>query len=128
MRHTEAWDTTFIIPQADIDADMKLFQDLSYDFTSMCKYKQSKLASNRISPARIRSIFGTKVPGVDPCDIAILLDFAANGITPPVAPSFQPQAINVPPLRDRYIKLQHPINRLLYKQYTDGIMIMLLLQ
>ena len=120
MRHTEAWDTTFIIPQADIDADMKLFQDFNYDFTSLCKYKQSKLASNRISPARIRSIFGntgTKVPGVDPRDIAILLDFAANGITPPVAP-----------LRDRHIKLQHPINRLLYKQYTDGTMKMLLLQ
>ena len=131
MRHTEAWDTTFIIPQADIDADMKLFQDFNYDFTELCKYKQGKLASNRISPARIRSIFGTtgtKVPGVDPRDIAILLDFAANGITPPVAPSFQPQAVNVPPLRDRYIKLQHPINKLLYKQYTDGTMIMLLLQ
>jgi hypothetical protein len=109
------------IPQADIDADMKLFEDFNYDFTNLCKYTQSKLASNRISPARIRSIFGntgTKVPEVDPRDIAILLDFAANGITPPMAPSFQPQAINVPPLRDRYIKLQHPINRLLYKQYT----------
>jgi hypothetical protein len=131
MRHTAAWDTTFIIPQADIDADMKLFHDFNYDFTQLCKYKQRKLASNRISPARIHSIFGPagdKLPGVNPRDIAILVDFAANGITPPVAPSFQPQAINVPPLRDRYIKLQHPINRLLYKQYTDGTMIMLLLQ
>ena len=93
MRHTEAWDTTVIISQADIDADMQLFQDLNYDFTSMCRYKQRKLASNRISPARIQSIFGnngTKIPGVDPRDIAILLDFAANGITPPVAPSFRP--------------------------------------
>ena len=26
MRHTEAWDITFIIPQADIDADMKLYE------------------------------------------------------------------------------------------------------
>ena len=130
MRHTEAWDTTFVIPQADIDADMQLFRDLDYDFTEMCRHKQSKLASNRISPARIHSIFGvdgTRIPGVDPNDIAILLDFATNGITPPVAPSFRPQADNVPPLRDRYITLQHPINRLLYKQYTDGTMILLLL-
>lgn len=131
MRHTEAWDTTFIIPQEDIDADMQLFQDLNYDFTAMCRQKQSKLASNRISPARIQSIFGIngkRIPGVDERDIAILLDFAANGITPPVAPSFQPQTINVPPLRDRYLTLQHPINRLLYKQYTNGTMIMLMLQ
>ena len=131
MRHTEAWDTTFIIPQEDINADMQLFQDLNYDFTAMCRQKQSKLASNRISPARIQSIFGIngkRIPEVDERDIAILLDFAANGITPPVAPSFQPQTINVPPLRDRYLTLQHPINRLLYKQYTDGTMIMLMLQ
>ena len=41
MRHTEAWDTTFIIPQADIDADMKLFQEFNYDFTSLVKYSSA---------------------------------------------------------------------------------------
>ena len=62
MRHTEAWDTTFTIPQSDIDEDLQLFRDMKYDFTSMCRHKQNKLASNRISPARIleliRAILG----------------------------------------------------------------------
>ena len=93
-------DTTFVIPQVAIDADMTLFHDLNYDL----KYKQQRLASNRISPARIRLIYGAggrKLPGVDPKDISILLDFVTNGITPPVAPSFQPQSYNVPPFQSQ---------------------------
>ena len=42
--HAEAWDTTFTIPQSDIDADMQLFRDMKYDFTSMCRHKQNELA------------------------------------------------------------------------------------
>ena len=92
MRHTEAWDTTFTIPQSDIDEDLQLFRDMKYDFTSMCRHKQNKLASNRISPARIHSIFGidgARIPGVDPRDIRILVDFASNGNTP-VVPTASP--------------------------------------
>ena len=130
-RHTAAWDTTFVIPPQALASDAALFRQCNRDFPTMCRHKQSLLASNRLSLERLHSIFGSdgrNVPGVDPTDFRILCEFAVNGITPPVSPNFQPQSQNIPPLRDRYILLQHPINRLLYKQYTDGTMILLSLQ
>jgi len=130
-RHTAAWDTTFVIPPEALASDAALFRECNRDFPTMCRHKQSKLASNRLSLDRIHSIFGSDgrhVPGVDPRDFNILCEFAIHGITPPVSPNFQPQSQNIPPLRDRHIMLQHPINRLLYKQYTDGTMILLSLQ
>ena len=94
----------------------------------MCRHKQSKLAHNRLSTERIFSIFGptgTTIPGVSLLDFNTLIEFATYGITPIVSPSFQADAVNVAPLRDRYIKLQHTINKLLYKLYSDGTMILL---
>ena len=116
IRHAMEWDTSFTIPTDAIAADSTLFRRCNYNFSQMCRYKQSKLASNRLSVARIVDIFGTdgkKIPGVNPTDVNILLDFAQHGITPPVADNFRPESINVAPLRDRYIKLQHTINKLL---------------
>lgn len=101
-----------------------LFRECGYDFPKMCRYKQQ----NRISRHRINSVFGIdgqRIPGVDLRDIDILIDFAENGITPPVAPLFKPEKDNVAPLRDRYLKLHHTINRLLFKLYKDGTMIFL---
>jgi hypothetical protein len=97
----------------------------------MCKNKQSRLAPNRISVRRIEAIFGQdgdRVPGVDHTDINLLKEFAEFGITPPVSPKFKPESINLPPLRDRYIKLHHTIDKLLYKQFMDGTMIFLKLE
>ena len=128
IRHAMAWDTSFIIPEEAIAADSVLFHDCHCNFSQMCRYKQSKLAHNRLSVSRIIDLFGTegnKVPGVDPADVKILLEFAELGITPPVADNFRPESVNVAPLRDRYIKLQHTINKLLYKLYQDGTMIFL---
>ena len=91
----------------------------------MCRYKQDKLASNRLSVERIIDLFGEdgrKLPGVAQEDVQILLDFAQNGISPPVT---EPEKHNIAPLRERYIKLQHTINKLLYKLYKDGTMIFL---
>lgn len=68
-----------------------------------------------------RKIFGAagnKIPGVDQRDIELLKEFAQHGITPPVSPNFQPESINIPPLRNRYVKLLHTIDKLLYKQYV----------
>lgn len=82
-RHTEAWDTSFVITPAAIQHDMQLLQDLEYEFVRMCKFKQSKLAHNRLSIARIDAIFrasGDKIPGVDPADILILREFATARI------------------------------------------------
>ena len=103
-------------------------QDCGYDFAQMCRHKQSKLAHNRLSTDRIFSIFGptgTAIPGVSLLDFNTLIEFATYGITPIVSPSFRAEAVNVAPLRDRYIKLQHTINKLLYKLYSDGTMILL---
>jgi hypothetical protein len=94
----------------------------------MCRHKQSKLSHNRLSVERIKSIFGatgTHISGVSSQDFNTLLEFAEHGITPIVAPSFKAEAINVAPLRDRYIKLHHTINKLLYKLYSDGTMVLL---
>jgi len=93
MRHAMEWDTTFVIPSEAIVNDSALFRDCDYDFPKMCHYKQNLLAANRISRHRINSVFGTdgqRIPGVDLRDINILLGFADNGITPPVASSFSP--------------------------------------
>ena len=128
IRHAMDWDTSFVIPAIALEADSTLFRECHYNFSQMCRYKQQKLAHNRLSVARIIDIFGSeghKVPGVDPADVQILLQFAQHGITPPVAENFRPESINVAPLRDRYIKLQHTINKLLYKLYQDGTMIFL---
>ena len=117
-------------PQA-LASDAALFRQCNMDFLTMCMHKQSLLASNRLSLDRLHFIFasdGLRVPGFNPHDFNILCEFAVNSITPPVSPNFRPQSQNIPPLRDRYILLQHPINRLLYKQYTDGTMILLSLQ
>ena len=97
-------------------------------FATMCRYKQSKLAHNRLSTERIFSIFGptgTTIPAVSLLEINTFIEFATYGITPIVSPSFKADAVNVAPLRDRYIKLQHTINKLLYKLYSDGTMILL---
>ena len=88
------WDTTFVIPAKVIAADSSLFRDCQYDFSKMCRSKQDKLVSNRIPVARIIALFGKngqKIPGVDPADVQILLEFAKNGITPPVTDSFEPE-------------------------------------
>jgi len=128
VRHALAWNTDFVIPDEAIVEDSNLFQQCGYDFARMCRHKQSKLANNRLSKERIISILGstgTKIPGVMLKDFDTLLEFAEHGITPIVAPSFKPDAINVTPLRDRYIKLHHTINKLLYKLYNDGTMVFL---
>ena len=58
-------------------------------------------------------------------DFVILTDFARHGITPLYAPDFVPNSDHVPPLRDRYIKVKHTVNYLLYQQYLANTMIML---
>ena len=58
IRHAMEWDTTFLIPAEAIAADSKFFRDCQYDFSKMCRYKQDKLASNRLSVARIIDLFG----------------------------------------------------------------------
>ena len=128
MRHAEAWNTDFVIPQEAIDADAALYRDCGHDFTEMCRRKQASLAANRISKERIVAIFGSRgerIPGVDARDIQILINFAVSGITPPTSESFKAEAHDVAPLRERYIKLNHTINKLLYKLYQDGTMIFL---
>ena len=128
VRHAMAWNTDFVFPVEAIAADAALFRDCGYDFATMCRHKQSKLAHNRLSTERIFSIFGPTgkaIPGVSMLDFNTLIEFATYGITPIVSPSFKADAVNVAPLRDRYIKLQHTINKLLYKLYSDGTMILL---
>ena len=127
VQHALAWNTDFVFPAEAIAADSALFRECGYDFATMCRYKQSKLVHNRLSTERIFSIFGltgTKIPGVSLLDFNTLIEFTTYGITPIVSPSFKADAVNVASLRDRYIKLQHTINKLLYKLYSDGTMIL----
>ena len=80
-RHTAAWDTTFVIPPQALASDAALFRQCNMDFLTMCKHKQSLLASNRLSLDRFHSIFGSDglhVPGVDPRDFKILCEFAVT--------------------------------------------------
>ena len=128
VRHALAWNTDFVIPIDAIAADSALFQSCGQDFAAMCRHKQQLLAHNRLSPERIFSIFGAtgqRIPGVTMRDFNTLLEFATKGITPLVSPGFKPESVNVAPLRDRYLKLHHTIDKLLYKLYNDGTMILL---
>ena len=55
------------------------------------------LAHNRLSVRRVIETFGpldTKIPGMLPADFVLLLEFAQNGITPPVGNDFVPQSNN----------------------------------
>ena len=79
MQHALAWNTDFVFPAEAIAADSMLFRECCYDFATMCRYKQSKLAHNRLSTERIFTIFGptgTKIPGVPLQDFNTLLEFA----------------------------------------------------
>ena len=62
---------------------------------------------------------------MSPADFVLLLEFAQNGVTPPVGTDFVPQADNLPPLRQRYITLKHTVNSLLFKQWGDDTMALL---
>ena len=44
VRHAMAWNTDFVFPVEAIAADAALFRDCGYDFATMCRHKQSKLA------------------------------------------------------------------------------------
>jgi len=128
VRHALAWNTDFVIHIEAIEADSTLFQSCGQDFAAMCRHKQQLLAHNRLLPERIFSICGPtgqRIPGVTTHDFNTLLEFATNGITPLVSPGFKPESINVAPLRDRYLKLHHTIDKLLHKLYNDGTMIFL---
>lgn len=121
----------FAIPQATIDTGSALFRQCGYEFTRMCQHKQTRLARNRISVGRIAAIFrteGNKISGLDQRNIMLLKEFAEFGITPPVSPAFIPESVYILPLRVRYVKLNHTIDKLLYKLYTDGTMIFLKLE
>ena len=66
-RHTAAWDTAFVIPPQALASDAALFRQCNMDFPTMCRHKQSLLASNRLSLDRLHSIFGSdglRVPGL----------------------------------------------------------------
>ena len=128
VTHAQQWNTTFEFPPEAVAADAALLQSCGNDFALMCKAKQSKLAHNRLSVRRVLETFGpqgTKIPGMSPADFALLLEFAQNGITPPVGSDFVPQADNLPPLRQRYTTLKHTVNSLLFKQWGDGTMALL---
>jgi hypothetical protein len=58
-------------------------------------------------------------------DFVTLTEFARYGITPPAAPDFVPESVNIPPLRERYLKVRHTVNYLLYQQYLAKTMIIL---
>ena len=128
VEHAKQWNTTFEFPAEAIAADAALLDSCGNDFTLMCQTKQSKLAHNRISVQRVLDTFGpqgTKIPGMMLPDFELLLEFARNGITPPVGADFVPQASNLPPLRQRYMTLKHTVNSLLFKQWGDGTMALL---
>jgi len=127
LKHAEQWNSDFEFPQSAIDADTELWHQCSQDLTATCKAKQARLAHNRLSVQRVRQVFGnsgTKYPGMLQSDFQLLLDFAANGITPLLADDFVPQSTNKPPLRARYLTLKHTVNCLLYKQHTDGTVLL----
>ena len=128
LAHAEQWNTTFEFPQEAIDDDAALFQHCGRDFTLMCATKQRSLAHNRMSLRRIIETFGptgTRYPTMLQSDFVTLTEFARHGITPPAAPDFVPQSVNIPPLRERYLKVKHTVNYLLYQQYLAKTMIIL---
>ena len=128
QKHAEMWNTDFEFPADAIAADGNLWLECGQDLTTMCRAKQDRLAHNRISVERVRHVFGSdglRYPTMLRSDFLLLLEFAANGITPLLAEDFKAQAANEPPLRARYLTLKHTVNCLLYKQHTEGTVLFL---
>lgn len=126
--NAQQWNTTFEFPAEALAADAVLFQQCEGDFTKMCSIKQSSLADNRLSLRRVIETFGPtgqRIPSMLQADFVTLTEFARFGITPLVASDFVPNSTLIPPLRERYLKVKHTVNYLLYQQYLARTMIML---
>ena len=99
-------------------ADEEKFESVGWDFTALARLRISELASDRINEPAIRAHIDPEDP-----DFENLLTIS-RGVRVATAPDFKPNLVP-PPLRRKYISLQAPINKSIYKNYMDGKTIIL---
>jgi hypothetical protein len=107
-----AWADSFELPKDVHERDEKLLVQSGNNFPVMIGAIQDELRQDRFSEERVRAV----VPASDP-DFNYLLELA-KGMTVSVPPSFE--CCSAPrPLRQLYSELAAPINKLLWKQWTQ---------
>ena len=111
----------FEFPPDIASSDEAKFASVGWDFTALARLRISELAKDRINEAAIR----THIDPADP-DFERLLTIS-RGVRVATAPDFEPNRVP-PPLRRKYISLKAPINKSMYKNYTDGKTIILSLE
>ena len=100
----------FRFPSDITDKDLAIFKSLKWDFTALARHRISELNGDRISEDSIRR----NIDPADP-DYARLVSIA-SGVRVDTADTFVPNRIP-PPLRQKYIILQSPINKSMKKNH-----------
>jgi hypothetical protein len=108
----------FVFPPDITAHDMSIFNAVGRDFDKLVQTRTAELAPDRLNEATIRRL-------VDPDDEDIdrLIDIS-KGVPVLVAPDFTPNEELIP-LRQRYLHLQAPMNKEVYKRYCQGKTIIL---
>ena len=108
----------FQFPSDIAYSDMKKFESVGWDFNALARLRISELACDRINETAIRAHIDPADPDFDN------LISISQGVRVVTAPDFVPNKIP-PPLRQKYVSLQSPLNKSIYKNYTSGKTIIL---
>ena len=108
----------FTFPNDVSTSDMKKFESVDWNFTELVRLRIKELASDRLNETAIRS----HIDPLDP-DFERLLSIS-RGVRVVTAPDFEPNR-SPPPLRKKYVSLQSPINKTIYKNFVNGKTIIL---
>ena len=108
----------FTFPPDVTNHDMDIFEREGRDFDKLVQARNTELANDRLNEHTIRRL-------VDPLDEDIdRLIAISKGVPVLVDPAFTPNE-TPPPLRQRYLHLQAPMNKEVYKRYRQGKTIIL---
>ena len=108
----------FVFPPDVTTHDMEIFDRVGRDFDKLVQARIAELAPDRLNEANIR-----KLVAPDDEDLARLIAIS-KGVPVIVAPDFTPNE-EILPLRQRYLHLQAPMNKEVYKRYRQGKTIIL---
>ena len=108
----------FAFPRDIGDSDMQKFRSVGWDFQALVQLRIGELAKDRLNEEAIRANIDPQDP-----DFARLVSIS-KGVRVITAPGFEPNQ-TPPPLRHKYVSLQFPINKSIYKNYVNGKTIIL---
>jgi hypothetical protein len=124
MADAEAWGEGFQIPNATIDRDVSEYAAYGYDLQQLAARRIAISAGDRLGPfTPLATILSPDNP-----DASRVHTLATEGMSLLVAPDFLPNSsLQIrPPLRPKYIATKSAVNRLLYTNfYEKGLAIVI---